>query len=73
MEGDDDELKDSDCLPRLLGRCTKCPRMLYRQTLRTYMLARCGVSFRAAFISLSTSNCVTFMFIRGWCLFAEIW
>ena len=50
MEGDDDELEDLDCLPR--------------------MLTRRGVYSRAAFISLSASNCAAF--IRGRCLFAEI-
>ena len=50
MEGDDDELEDLDCLPR--------------------MLTRRGVYSRAAFISLSASNCAAF--IRGRRLFAEI-
>ena len=47
MEGDDDELEDLDCLPR--------------------MLTRRGVYSRAAFISLSASNCAAV--IRGRRLF----
>ena len=68
MEGDDDELGDSDCLPRLR---TKWPRTyVYVLRLSSYfahVLTRRGIYSRAAFISLSTSNCAAF--IRGRRLF----
>ena len=71
MEGDDDKLGDSDCLPRLR---TKWPRTyVYVLETRSYfahVLTRRGVYSRAAFISLSASNCAAF--IRGRRLFAEI-
>ena len=49
MEGDEDELEDLDCLPRLLEDVQSV-----RHTLR--MLTRRGAYSRAAFISLSASN-----------------
>ena len=64
--GDDDELRDSDCLQR---PCT----YVYVLRLSSYfahVLTRRGVYSRAAFISLSASNCAAF--IRGRRLFAEI-
>ena len=71
MEGDDDELGDSDCLPRLR---TKWPRTyVYVLCLSSYfvhVLTHRGVYSRAAFISLSASNCAAF--IQGRRLFTEI-
>ena len=66
MEGDEDELEDLD-------DCWKTYKVfhvasLHRHTLR--MLTRCGVYSRAAFISLSASNCAAF--IQGRRLLAEI-
>ena len=65
MEGDDDELENSDCLPRLR---TKCPCCIVILCARANPPRR---SFEGGFISLSTSNCAAF--IRGRRLFAEIW
>ena len=62
MEGDDD---DSDCLPRL-----NVGMLQLQSSYFAHVLTRRGVYSRAAFISLSTSNCAAF--IRGQRLFAEI-
>ena len=62
MEGDDDELEDSDRLPRL---STYVAASYFAQ-----VLTRRGIYSRVVFISLSTSNCAAF--IRGWRPFAEI-
>ena len=68
--GDDDELGDSVCLPRL--RTQSGHTYVYVLRHRSYfahvhLLTRRGVYSRAAFISLSASDCAAF--IRGRRLF----
>ena len=69
MEGDDDELGDSDRLSRLR---TKWPRtyVFVVSSYFAHVLTCRGIYSRVAFISLSASNCAAF--IRGRRLFAEI-
>ena len=81
MERDDDELGDSDCLPRLRTKwprtyvyvCTKATHVRIRTPFIIILCARANPPrrlFEGAFISLSASNCAAF--IRGRRLFAEI-
>ena len=65
MEGDDDELGNSDCLPRLRAKWSRTYIRL--SSYFAHVLIRRGVYSRAAFISLSASNCAAF--IRGRRLF----
>ena len=55
MEGDDDELEDSDCLPRVRTKCPSC--IVYF----AHVLTRRGVYSRAAFISLSAYVALRFL------------
>ena len=55
MEGDGDELEDPGCLPRLLENVQSVHVV---SSYFTHVLTRHGMYSRAAFISLSASNCV---------------
>ena len=67
MEGDDDELEDSDCLPQLLDRSD---HVVSISSYFAHVLTSRGIYSRTVYISLSSSNRAAF--IRGWHLFAEI-
>ena len=66
MEGDDDKLEDSDCLPQLLQDVQSAMFSSYF----AHVLTHRGIYLRVAFISLSASHCATF--IQGRRLFVEI-
>ena len=63
MEEDDDELEDSDCLH--FHDCWIEVSVLYRHTLSTDVLTRRSVYSRAAFISLSSSDCAALILFEG--------